>query len=288
MRELDHMQTGICGRRELRTKTTAVKRLVVLVMAFALAFSLLLLGGITRTADAQDPALLLPDFRMGPIQDLRVREASDGRRLLRFSTIIVNVGAGPVELYGQRSPGDETMAVTQVIYDDAGEPHRIPTSASMFFSGDGHDHWHVKGLQRYTLKHLGGSRQVREGAKEGFCLYDAVYYDLTLPRAPDSRHYTKSITCGEDEEEKALQADMGLSVGWADHYAYLLPYQWIDITGLRPGNYRLRVRADAKMQFKESKEANNRTWAKIALKGRKAKVLKEGPVPRYCGTGRWC
>jgi hypothetical protein len=39
---------------------------------------------------------------------------------------------------------------------------------------------------------------------------------------------------------------------------------------------------------KESKEANNYTWAKIELKGGKAKVLKEGPVPRYCGTGRWC
>ncbi len=81
---------------------------------------------------------------------------------------------------------------------------------------------------------------------------------------------------------------MGLSVGWADHYAYLLPYQWIDITGLRPGTYRLRVRADAKKQFKESREANNYTWAKIELRGGKAKVLKEGPVPRYCGTGRFC
>lgn len=288
MREFDHTQANIRGRSELGIRRTAVRLLVVLVLAMAIASSLLLVGGHAKRADAQDATLLLPDLRMGPIQDLKIRDAPDGRRLLRFSTIIVNVGAGPLEMSGQRSPGDETMSVTQVIYDKAGGLHRVPTSASMFFSGDGHDHWHVRGLQRYTLKHVGGSQQVREGAKEGFCVYDAVFYNLTLPRAPEKRHYTKGTTCGEADEQDTVQVDMGLSVGWADHYAYLLPYQWIDITGLRSGTYRLRVAADVRRHFKESREANNYTWAKIELKGEKAKVLKEGPVPRYCGRGQWC
>ena len=289
MLELDRTQMHLRDRRDSGAKPSAVKRLVALVTAFALAVTLLLLGGIMRSAGAQDSALLLPDLRMGPIQELKIRKPPDGRRLLRFSTLLVNVGAGPFETHGRRSStDDDDMSVTQRVYDEAGGYHDIPTTATMFFSGDGHDHWHVKDLQHYTLKRLGGGRQVRTGAKEGFCVYDLVPYNLTLPGAPERKHYKKGITCGEDEEEEALQADMGLSVGWTDKYAYLLPYQWIDITGLRSGTYRLRVEVDVKDQFKESREANNHTWSIIELKGEKVKVLKEGPAPRYCGRGGSC
>jgi lysyl oxidase len=287
MRELDHAQMR--DRRASGAKTSAVKRLVALVTAFSLAVMLLLLGGITRSAGAQDSALLLPDLRMGPIQELKIRKPPDGRRLLRFSTLLVNVGAGPFEAHGQRfSTDDDDMLVTQRVYDDAGGYHDVPTTATMFFSGDGHDHWHIRDLQRYTLKRQGSSQQGREGAKEGFCVYDLVPYNLTLPGAPEKKHYTKGTTCGEDEEENSLRAEMGLSVGWTDKYAYLLPYQWIDITGLRSGTYRLRAKVDVKEQFTESREANNRTWSIIELKGDRVKVLKEGPAPRYCGGGGSC
>jgi hypothetical protein len=82
---------------------------------------------------------------------------------------------------------------------------------------------------------------------------------------------------------------MGLAVGWADEYSYLLPYQWIDITGLPSGTYRLRASADVGGWFRESRDGNNYTWDKIEIKGDKVKVLKEGPVARYCGrNGRYC
>lgn len=287
MRELCHAQMR--DRRDSGAKTPAVKRSVALVTAFALAVMLLLLGGTTKFAGAQDSALLLPDLRMGPIQDLKIRKPTDGRRLLRFSTLLVNVGAGPFEAHGQRSSTeDDDMSVTQRVYDDAGGFHDVPTTATMFFSGDGHDHWHVRDLQTYTLKRVGSSQQVGTGAKEGFCVYDLVAYNLTLSGAPERRHYTKGITCGEDEEENSLRADMGLSVGWTDKYAYLLPYQWIDITGLRSGTYRLTVEVDAMDQFKERREANNHTWSIIELRGERVKELKEGPAPRYCGRGGSC
>jgi hypothetical protein len=274
---------------DFRAKTPAPKRLLVLALAFALALSLVLLGGIARPVDAQGPALRLPDLRMGPIQDMRIRESPDGRRLLRFSTLLVNMGAGPIELYGQRPDTDtDTMPVTQRIFDNAGGYRDIRTSAIMFFSGDGHDHWHVKGLQRYWLEPLDGSGQARKGAKEGFCVHDVSPYDLTLPRAPERRIYTTNATCGEREDEEALHVEMGLSIGWVDVYAYWLPFQWIDITGLPSGTYRLWTVADPKKQFKESRETNNYTWNKIELKGTKVRLLKEGPVPRYCGDGRYC
>ena len=38
---------------------------------------------------------------------------------------------------------------------------------------------------------------------------------------------------------------MGLSVGWGDTYPLTLPDQYIDITAVTPGRYRLNVTADA-------------------------------------------
>ena len=272
-----------------------MKRMVVLALAVVLALPLMVLVLETTPAHAENAALRLPDLRMGQVHDLRIRESPEGARLLRFTAIIVNVGAGPFELQGQRSawwnrpPFPATMSVTQRIYKHTGGYRDLPTRATMFYSGDGHDHWHVKNLQRYTLRQLGGSRQVRQGAKEGFCFYDYFMWNGILPGAPEKKHYRASNTCGEREEEEALRVKMGVSVGWSDVYKYYLPGQWIDITGLPSGRYRLDAVADVKNLFKEGRESNNYTWVEIELKGNKVRVLEYGPSARYCGpTGRWC
>ena len=67
MRELDDTKRHIHDRIDFGAKTKDVKRLVMLALAFALALSLVVLGGITRPADAQDAAQRLPDLRMGPL-----------------------------------------------------------------------------------------------------------------------------------------------------------------------------------------------------------------------------
>ncbi len=270
-----------------------MRRLMTLALAFALALPLVALGTVSGSAHAKNTALRPPDLRMGEVQELKVRETQDGRRLLRFTAIIVNVGAGPLEARGQRpDTSTATMPVTQRIYDDAGGHRTFPTSAVMFFSGDGHDHWHVKDLQRYTLKPKRGVEspgQIRSGAKEGFCFFDNYVWNGTLPRSPERSHYRSGRVCGERMEEDALRVTMGLSVGWADVYQYYLPFQWIDITGLPSGRYRLKAVADWRGFFRESREANNYTWVDIELKGSKVRALKYGPSARYCGNeGRSC
>ena len=93
----------------------------------------------------------------------------------------------------------------------------------------------------------------RYGAKIGYCFYDNYEYRLDLPGAPQSLVYTAS-DCGNSE---SLAVDTGLSIGWGDEYASTLPDQYIDITGLPDGRYRLRVTADAKLKFLETNETNN-------------------------------
>ncbi len=272
-----------------------MKRLVVMALAFALALPLVVLTTVSAPAHAQNAALRLPDLRMGEIQDLKIREVPGGRRLLRFTAIIVNVGAGPFEVHGQRpSTNSAGMSVNQRIYDDAGGYRDIPTSAVMFFSRDGHDHWHLLNLQRYTLRPLGGSdqgsdRQVPNGAKLGFCFFDSYIWNGALPGAPERSHYRSTRMCGERREEDALRATMGLSVGWSDVYQYYLPFQWIDVTKLPAGRYRLRALADWRDKFRESREGNNYTWVDIKLRGNSVRALDYGPSAPYCGrNGQWC
>ena len=70
---------------------------------------------------------------------------------------------------------------------------------------------------------------------------------------------------------------MGLSVGWADVYSRTTNLQWIDITGLPIGNYRLTDTADAGSQFVEADDSNNFTWTDLRIYRNRARVLAVGP-----------
>jgi hypothetical protein len=76
---------------------------------------------------------------------------------------------------------------------------------------------------------------------------------------------------------------MGLSRGWGDLYAAGTAYQYIDITNLTSGRFRLQATADKHTKhrqngwFKESNETNNSTWANVQLSGGKVTVLRYGP-----------
>jgi hypothetical protein len=218
MPELEETTRPIGQCVDSGVRVSAPKRLYVLSVSFLLALLLVIVGGTARSGVAQQGvAQRLPDLRMGWFHDLKIREVPDGRRLLRFSTIMVNVGAGPFEVHGQRldtdPPGGMT-SVNQRINDDAGGYLDEPTPATLFFSGDGHDHWHITKLQSSTLRRLDGqgSGPVRVGAKNGFCVYDYYLWNGTLPRSPERKMDHETNTCGEAEEKAAQSATMGLSV----------------------------------------------------------------------------
>lgn len=265
-----------------------MKRIIVLVLAVVLAVPLVALA--PNISSAQTAADKLPDLGMAPLRNLSVENRSNGQHLLRFDAIIVNVGTGPFEVLGNRTEAsDPTMdTVTQRIFDSEGAYREVPatntspdtpgygTSAQMVFGGDGHNHWHVKNLEDYELDRLDNGAKVGTGAKSGFCFYDNSAYRLTLDDAPQNPVYTG---CGDNDD---LTVKTGLSIGWGDLYSANLPDQYIDITGLSSGQYRLWARADPSDWFTESSNSNNYTWTDIQLtKNKKGKysvtVKAQGP-----------
>jgi hypothetical protein len=212
-------------------------------------------------APASAAADLLPDLGMARLRDIRIQNTTDGRRLLRFSTVVVNVGEGAFEVRGRRP--DTTapdMATEQRIFDDAGNSRYISTAATMFYAGDGHSHWHVRNFQHYELNRLDNGVKVGTGAKSGFCFYDnEIFGALTDPV------YIGGNSCRGGS--RALQTTMGLSEGWGDLYWSSLSGQYIDITGLASGQYRLTVTADLDNWFSETDDFNNSSWVDIQLTG---------------------
>lgn len=215
---------------------------------------------------------------MAPLTDLSVENTPDGRALLRFSATIVNIGAGRFELSASRPDVSSEFDVSQRIYNADGSSVERPTSAELVYGGDGHNHWHVRNLETYEVSRIDGGGDDGTGAKAGFCFSDDVAYRLALPGAPKSTQYRRS-QCGT---RSSVALTMGLSVGWGDRYPYTLPDQYVEITGLDSGKYRLRATADESNWFKEADDDNNRTWVDLTLTrqdGRTtAEVVRVGEV----------
>ncbi len=251
------------------------KRTVGLLCAVAFATVVVVLA-LAQSKPARAATDILPDLRMAPLADLQIRECADtsgdcdfaGQRQLRFDAIIVNVGAGRFEARGSRSTTSTSMTVSQRIYDDAGGSRYRSTTAQMYFAGDGHTHWHLRDLESYELIRLDNGSKVGTGAKGGFCFFDNYPFGSSQPR-----FYT---SCGVDPS--ALEQSMGLSKGWGDIYGKNTVDQFIDITNLTSGRYKLRATADKPNWFSESNNRNNFTWVNIQISGTSIRVIKLGPA----------
>jgi len=147
----------------------------------------------------------------------------------------------------------------------------------MFYAGDGHNHWHVKDLEGAVLTRTDNGVKVGTLAKIGFCFDDGGRY-AALPGSPTSAVYTVYTVCAPGDPN-ALQVLMGLSVGWADTYPSNIAFQYIDVTNLVSGNYRLTATADPADLFIDADRSNNTTWLDLHLQIRAGKVtvIASGP-----------
>ncbi|MBK7862452.1 MAG: hypothetical protein IPJ65_28350 [Archangiaceae bacterium] len=101
-----------------------------------------------------------------------------------------------------------------------------------------HMHYHYNDYATYQLVDLDGGLVV-SGHKQAFCAFDD---DQVSPDAGPAKY-----TC----------QNQGISVGWADTYNDYLECQWVDVTGVAPGNYMLEVIVNPNHVIAEKDYANN-------------------------------
>lgn len=150
---------------------------------------------------------------------------NDVRRLLRFSVGIGNLGTADLYL---------------------GDPEDNP---ELFEYAECHQHYHLNGFADYEL--LGGLGAMVLGRKQAFCLMDI---DGFAP-GPDPEMDGPPYTC----------ENQGIHVGWMDIYDRDLPCQWIDITGVPPGEYTLRVRVNGDGVIRELDQHPNVATTTVTL-----------------------
>jgi hypothetical protein len=214
----------------------------------------------------------LPNLQMVPLHDLEIEAASGGRRLLRFTTIMWNVGSGPLEVFSKRPSTSDPWTVWQRIYNTEGGARGTRTTASLLYAVDGHDHWHVRDMMTYELWPTDAPTTVRRGVKTGFCFFDTTPVDRSLPGAPQSSYYRQEW-CGT---RNSTYQHSGISIGWGDRYPWFFAYQWVDVTGLPSGDYLLRATVDQPNHFRESNELDNCSYVRIRISATSSAVTVLG------------
>jgi hypothetical protein len=227
--------------------------------------SLLLLGSARPAFAAPTPPDLISWTKDGAYGgDLVLDYTSQpGHVLLTFSAAYANKGTGKLEVRGETQPDGHTKAY-QRIYNDDGSFNEVLIGEFVFEGHGDHNHFHFANFAAYRLREYLPGRQVgaviASSDKVGFAFWDVAPYNLSLPGAPAHRVYERP----GPGDPMPLE---GISVGWADVYERTLWDQWVDVTGVPPGQYWLELEVDPLNLVVEGNETNNKAYVHVHLLG---------------------
>jgi hypothetical protein len=250
-----------------------VRRFGVLGVVVLLGAAVLVGSAVAvPTSDKPDLVPLLPtetgtQQAVAPIYtDTYVRP---GRVLYRFSSVIKNLG-GAMDLYKDPNTG----AAMQVVWPGGNpttmpDPNLVPTGGTtenltaehgayfIFNPSQGHNHWHFQQAAQYQLVLPGGV--IRYSDKVGFCMWDSWVKD----GAGSTKYFPVNYKgvgpqgwCAP-KDPSATFTRMGISRNYGDLYAAQSTDQWVDIGGLRPGDYKVRAIVNPNGFIDESDPSNN-------------------------------
>ena len=245
-----------------------MKRLCLLV-AVAVVFVLNVQPAPAQPAGTEH----LPDLQTLKPSELKI-DWVNGRKVVRFSNMVANLGDGRMELrpehsvtgglWGSLFPSSATTRAYQGIYSHnaSGGWYKVrEVFVGTFKFHTSHNHWHFEKFAKYELYQVNpdGSRGAslnRVSEKTTFCIIDT---DLVNPNLTHSGPQTYR-SCGQT-------STTGLTVGWADKYGYNLDGQWIDVQGLADGTYWLVSTVDYANKLVESNDNNNEAAVKVKIAG---------------------
>ena len=204
----------------------------------------------------------LPDLAMAPLTEFSASVGVDSaHQYVQFTAAVANVGSGALMVHAVRADEHGDWRVTQRFDEPDGSKSEEVTPGNVVWGGHGHDHWHVQLGASYWLARPESNSPLRRYEKVGFCFFDQRPLAHRSSAAPDRPRFPKTGCNFID----ALEFTMGLSPGWADPYGWTLPDQRIRVDGLADGVYRLWATADPGGWFRETNDANNRTWVDLRL-----------------------
>ncbi|MFN3653567.1 MAG: lysyl oxidase family protein [Armatimonadota bacterium] len=177
-------------------------------------------------------------------------EQVNGRKLLRFSAGMINVGDGDLTVTGKAGKKKSRLKAVQKIKKQ-GTSRRINRPVGEFVYNRDKRKWDVLTLAEYRLLDASGS-QVMATTKISFCTVDVM---LARPQMQGVNFNGKYRSCPAGRKQKKIT--VGLSIGWADIYSENRDGQAIDVTTLPSGNYTLEIEINPGGILLESDMDNN-------------------------------
>lgn len=123
-----------------------------------------------------------------------------------------------------------------------------PDAGSAFVWAQCHQHYHFTGFARYALVSMADDKVVLTGRKQAFCARDSIRVEQGVPFNP--------------KYDCTMQ---GISVGWSDLYDHSIACQFLDVTDVASGEYRLEVEVNPDRTITEARYDNNKAAIKIKL-----------------------
>ena len=198
------------------------------------------------------------DVRLLPVDGTQnVYRNEQPMLLMAFRTSVRNIGAGPLDVSGNPQLADsadatshDTWQRTLTADDDWVKLTQPPVR---YETADGHLHFHLMKLAEYSLWDDFGQTRVQTAPKVGFCLQDSY----VIPGATESNTTVAYFDNCRSEQPEATGLTMGISAGVMDIYDRGMAFQWVDVSDVRPGLYRLAGQVDPDDLIWESDETNN-------------------------------
>lgn len=147
-----------------------------------------------------------------------------------------------------RAPGLRTVLRFDGTIENLGDADLVigsPANSGLFTQSSCHNVQLLKNIMLYELidPQTGAVVQVDNqdiiGRKQGFCMMDITQINATAPQG--------KYDC----------SNQGITRGWADVYDSALDCQFLDVTGVPPGDYTLRLTVNPDGLFEESDSTNN-------------------------------
>jgi hypothetical protein len=218
------------------------------------------------TFDTPSFPIFEPDPPAGSSCFLSEMDEDGAKNCLRFDQIIANDGRGPLDLEfavpsGAVPEDYAEFPVSQRVFETNGGAQLRPAGEVEFHGV--HEHYHYQSFATTELWRSDrkgrklGAAPVTAGQKVSFCIVD-IRIDKWAQKGDGPRTYMAPDCLFPASSDGITDVfKQGLTPGWADVYDWYIPDQYLEVTGVQNGFYRLEFCADPENAIEEEREDNN-------------------------------
>jgi len=206
------------------------------------------------------PVRPLPDLVQRPPAHLTAA-GGPGTWQLRFTSMVDNVGLGPLMVVGERSPGQPLMTATQHVRLSNGARRTYPGVGRLRYTNSPpHHHWHLMRYDVFQLRTLQG-QVLMSDRKSGFCLADH------WGAAPGNWPGRRPMFLGDCEQyhPEATHVVEGTSLGYTDRYPAFFHGQNVSLARVPSGVYDLVHRVNSNLYLHELRYENDAASVRLRL-----------------------